>query len=106
MNWKCRLGARTEPAGLEACRVRVSVQAASQTSPELRSSPKKAQTTWDDLMSPEGCAADLTERVASLLGQLGRFREKRSSNMEVLILGAQHHGKSSFINHVYRCLLA
>ncbi|CAE7287555.1 unnamed protein product [Symbiodinium sp. CCMP2592] len=95
--------ARDGPGALKACTVMVSVQAATQTSPDVRSSAVRAQASWDDVQSPEDGAEDLEERRKNLVGQLGTFNQVRGCRMNVVIVGGQHHGKSSFINHVHRC---
>ena len=96
--------ARLEPARSEACTVKVSVEAVGQDSPDVRSKAVTVQTTWDDQRTNEECQNDLQKRGEALAVQLNGFRRARWSDLHVLIAGAQHHGKSSFVNHVNRCL--
>ena len=63
----------------------------------------KAQISWDDVQSQADGAQDLEERRKNLVGQLDTFSQERGCKMNVVIVGGQHHGKSSFINHVNRC---
>ncbi|OLP76466.1 hypothetical protein AK812_SmicGene43592 [Symbiodinium microadriaticum] len=95
--------ARDGPEALKACTVSVSLQAATQTSPDLRSSAVRAQTSWDDVQSQADGAQDLEERRKNLVGQLDTFSQVRGCKMNVVIVGGQHHGNSCFINHVHRC---
>ena len=68
------------------------------------SDPVKKMISWDDELSSRATLMDLTERV-------GEFQKKdlnpfvaAKGNPQILVLGPQHHGKSSAVNHFYRCL--
>ena len=96
-------GARDDPKKSEAFTARVSLEAACEDDPEKRSNVVTAQITMDDALSVEEGRADLEKRVAQLSVELDAFGKARGRQMCVLVVGPNHHGKSSFINHVYRC---
>ena len=71
----------------------------------------RTQTTWDDEFPAaedqcvDLCLEDLQKRCEKLSEQIRReVGEKASGLTRILVLGQQHHGKSSFINHLFRVL--
>ncbi|CAE7905962.1 unnamed protein product, partial [Symbiodinium microadriaticum] len=69
----------------------------------------RTQTTWDDEFPAaedqcvDLCLEDLQKRGEKLSEQI-QVDKKASGLIRILVLGQQHHGKSSFINHVFRVL--
>ncbi|CAE7323670.1 unnamed protein product [Symbiodinium sp. CCMP2592] len=98
------LKACTMLADSAACTVKVSLQASKQDAPHVLSEVVRAQTSWDGEMSADDSACDLEKHRQKFLPQLVEFRESRGCNLKVLVVGGQHHGKSAFVNHLYRCL--
>ena len=83
--------------------VKIILKAVSQDG-SLFSDPVKKMISWDDELCSGATLTDLTERV-------GEFQKKdlnpfvaAKGNPQILVLGPQHHGKSSTVNHFYRCL--
>ena len=67
-------------------------------------SPKCMPISWDDELSKEDAENDLKKQLEDLNQQeLQSFRCAKGTP-RFLVLGMQHHGKSSFVNHLYRCL--
>ncbi|CAE7705676.1 unnamed protein product [Symbiodinium sp. CCMP2456] len=88
----------SEPVGPEACTLRVFLEIDGKV-------VAQTQTTWDhQFPSKEKCNSDLHARAEILYEQL-RSQDQAPRSKRILVVGAQHHGKSSFINHVYRCLM-
>eukprot|EP00933_Yihiella_yeosuensis_P060659 TRINITY_DN63405_c0_g1_i1.p1 TRINITY_DN63405_c0_g1~~TRINITY_DN63405_c0_g1_i1.p1 ORF type:complete len:425 (-),score=57.04 TRINITY_DN63405_c0_g1_i1:226-1500(-) len=91
--------------GCRTCTVKVSVE------PQNTQGAGDAATktiSWDDSIAfIDGLAAetDLESNFARLTPIIGEFREAhQQAQMRILVVGGQHHGKSSLINHFYRCL--
>ena len=61
------------------------------------------QVTWDDELSKEETIEDLEERVATFEKKLADFVALKGVP-RILVVGGQHHGKSSHSNHLSRCL--
>ena len=62
------------------------------------------QVTWDDELPEKVSKKDLEERVMDLEKKdLQPFVDAKGVP-RFLLVGGQHHGKSSFTNHLYRCL--
>ena len=71
----------------------------------LLSDPVVKQICWDEEMSTKGTQKDLEKRIDDLQKkELQTFFDARQIWPSFLLLGQQHHGKSSFVNHLYRCL--
>ena len=65
------------------------------------------QIAWEDELSDQETRKDLNERIESFLKKdLCDFMKSKNDHPKILVLGPQHHGKSSFVNHAYRCLHA
>eukprot|EP00418_Pyrodinium_bahamense_P015766 CAMPEP_0179124118 /NCGR_PEP_ID=MMETSP0796-20121207/58639_1 /TAXON_ID=73915 /ORGANISM="Pyrodinium bahamense, Strain pbaha01" /LENGTH=400 /DNA_ID=CAMNT_0020822767 /DNA_START=32 /DNA_END=1234 /DNA_ORIENTATION=- len=61
--------------------------------------------SWDDTLPEEKGQPDLEARHAELASACNEFVTRRGvQQVRVLVVGGQHHGKSSLVNHVYRCL--
>ena len=60
------------------------------------------QVTWDDELSKEETTKDLEARVATFEKKLADFVALKGVP-RILVAGGQHHGKSSHINHLFRC---
>ena len=58
------------------------------------------QVSWDDELADT--EKDLKEKMPKLKSELKDFVAVRGKP-RFLLLGGQHHGKSSFANHLYRC---
>ena len=58
------------------------------------------QVSWDDELADT--EKDLEEKMPKLKSELEGFVAVRGKP-RFLLLGGQHHGKSSFANHLYRC---
>ena len=72
---------------------------------DLLSDPVVKQICWDEEMSTKAAQNDLETRIDDLKKkQLQSFFDARGTWPSFLLLGQQHHGKSSFVNHLYRCL--
>ena len=62
------------------------------------------QVSWDDELSTEETQTRLRDGLDDLeKKELKAFTDVKGKPM-LLVLGMQHHGKSSFLNHLYRCL--
>eukprot|EP00438_Fugacium_kawagutii_P011411 Skav215531 [mRNA] locus=scaffold219:272526:273896:+ [translate_table: standard] len=62
------------------------------------------QAAWDDELSTEETEADLQKRTHGLrLKELQEFVNVKNEMPNFLVLGGDHHGKSSLVNHLYRC---
>ena len=96
-------GARDDPKKSLAFTARVSVEAARADDPDRRSDAVRAQITMDDGLSADDGKADLEKHMRDLSVELDVFRQARGRQLCALVVGPNHHGKSSFINHVYRC---
>lgn len=82
--------------------VKISLKAKSEGG---ESESAECQVTWEGELSDEESKNDLRERAWTFDRQdLCAFMESKKKHPEVLVLGPQHHGKSSFVNHVRRCL--
>eukprot|EP00438_Fugacium_kawagutii_P005175 Skav231906 [mRNA] locus=scaffold3410:69743:70990:+ [translate_table: standard] len=63
------------------------------------------QIAWEDELSATETKADLQERITTLIGtELEHFVAVKGIP-DLLLIGPQHHGKSSFANHLYRCFM-
>lgn len=63
------------------------------------------QIAFDDELAVEVSKSDLQNRVGSLeKNDLQNFWNVKKQEATILLLGGQHHGKSSFANHLYRFL--
>eukprot|EP00435_Cladocopium_sp_Y103_P048553 s2865_g14.t1 len=69
----------------------------------LLSEAVQKQKTWDDELSTEETTQDLNQRVAEFQTDFARFVVAKG-DPRIVVVGAQHHGKSSHINHLSRCL--
>ena len=69
----------------------------------LLSEAVQKQVTWDDELSKEETTKDLEARVATFEKKLADFVVLKGVP-HILVVGMQHHGKSSHINHLSRCL--
>ena len=81
--------------------VKVSLKA---KSGHLLSDPIMKQVSWDDELFAEETQTHLWYKVDDLeKKELKAFKDVKGKPM-LLVLGMQHHGKSSFVNHLHRCL--
>ena len=62
------------------------------------------QVSWDDELSRENTREDLKKQLEDLNQQELQDFTCAKGMPQFLVLGMQHHGKSSFVNHLYRCL--
>ena len=69
----------------------------------LLSEAVQKQVTWDDELSNEETIEDLEVRVATFEKKLADFVALKGVP-RILVVAGQHHGKSSHINHLSRCL--
>ena len=70
---------------------------------DLLSDPVVKQICWDEEMSTKAAQKDLETRIDDLKKkELQSFFDARGTWPSFLLLGQQHHGKSSFVNHLYR----
>ena len=82
--------------------VKVFVKAVSEDG--LLSEAAEKQVTWDDELSAEETAKDLKQRLADFQQKdFARFLAAKG-DPHIVVVAAQHHGKSSHINHLIRCL--
>ncbi|CAK9041565.1 Uncharacterized protein SCF082_LOCUS23990 [Durusdinium trenchii] len=64
------------------------------------------QIAWDDELFDQEARTDLENKVEGFqTNDLHDFVSSRRDDPKILVLGPQHHGKSSFVNHAYRCLI-
>ena len=67
------------------------------------SDPAEIQLAWDDEQTEEATSTDLYRRNINFeKNQVGPFLQAKRK-LKVLLIGGQHHGKSSLANHLDRC---
>ena len=70
---------------------------------DLLSDAVEKQMTWDDELSAEESKKDLAELVSHFQKtDLEPFAQAKGIP-RILVVAAQHHGKSSYVNHWFRC---
>ena len=70
---------------------------------DLLSDAVEKQVAWDDELSEEETETDLDERVSHFQKKdLEPFAQAKGIP-KILVVAAQHHGKSSHVNHLFRC---
>ena len=70
---------------------------------DLLSDAVEKQVAWDDELSEEETKTDLAERVSHFQkNDLEPFAQAKGIP-KILVAAAQHHGKSSHVNHLFRC---
>ena len=70
---------------------------------DLLSDAVEKQVAWDDELSEEETKKDLAERVSHFQkNDLEPFAQAKGIP-KILVAAAQHHGKSSHVNHLFRC---
>ena len=80
--------------------VKVAVKASEN---DLLSDAVEKQVAWDDELSEEESKKDLAERVSHFQkNDLEPFAQAKGIP-KILVVAAQHHGKSSHVNHLFRC---
>ena len=80
--------------------VKVALRAAEN---DLLSDAVEKQVAWDDELSEEESKKDLAERVSHFQkNDLEPFAQAKGIP-RILVVAAQHHGKSSHLNHLFRC---
>ena len=80
--------------------VKVAVKASEN---DLLSDAVEKQVAWDDELSEEETKKDLAERVSHFQkNDLEPFAQAKGIP-KILVAAAQHHGKSSHVNHLFRC---
>ena len=73
----------------------------------LLSDAAEAQVAMEDQLPGEEAKKALEAWTRNFQGKyFAPFCDMRGENPKILVLGPQHHGKSSFVNHMNRCLLA
>ena len=82
--------------------VKVFVKAVSEDG--LLSEAAEKQVTWDAELSVEETAKDLKQRVAEFEQTEFAHFVAAKGDPHIVVVAAQHHGKSSHINHLSRCL--
>ncbi|CAE7705662.1 unnamed protein product [Symbiodinium sp. CCMP2456] len=82
-----------------ACTAKVTLHAAAASLNEAVS----MQVTWDDELSKTQAKEDLEKHLVSLQTQLSDMRSN-GAGIKILVVGPQHHGKSSLVNHFCKCL--
>ena len=86
----------------QACVVKVVLRAVSEDG--LLSEAAEKQATWDAELSVEETAKDLEQRVAEFEQTDFAHFVAAKGDPHIVVVAAQHHGKSSHINHLSRCL--
>ena len=80
--------------------VKVAVKASEN---DLLSDAVEKQVAWDDELSEDETKTDLAERVSHFQkNDLEPFAQAKGIP-KILVVAAQHHGKSSHVNHLFRC---
>lgn len=70
---------------------------------DLLSDAVQKQVAWDDELSEEETKKDLNKRVSTFQKKdLEPFAQAKGIP-KILVVAAQHHGKSSHVNHLFRC---
>ena len=86
----------------QACVVKVVLRAVSEDG--LLSEAVQKQVSWDAELTVEETIQDLKQRVAEFeQTQFAHFVGAKG-DPHIVVVAAQHHGKSSHINHLSRCL--
>ena len=86
----------------QACVVKVVLKAVSEDG--LLSEAVQKQVAWDAELSVEETIQDLKQRVAEFEQKDFASFVAAKGDPHLVVVAAQHHGKSSHINHLSRCL--
>ena len=70
---------------------------------DLLSDAVEKQVAWDDELSEEETKTDLAKHVSRFQKNDLEPFAKAKGIPKILVVAAQHHGKSSHLNHLFRC---